>query len=567
VIVLKKPLQFFARQLACKKFPGEFMPFDYAAHGLIPSAHRLPLPGVAVPHYFPPQHLGEILDHQLKKDGTRRALVGNSGSYSYAELDREVNKACAVYKQLGIQRYDRIAVCLPNDVDIIIAFLASARIGAIWVGVNRPLAGPEKAQLLQDSAAKIFLADPPYVKEIGKETSNCPALQKVIAVDRDNRNASEWHQMLAKETGDKNIMATDIDPFEPVAIAYTSGTTGSPKGCVHSHHNVMLPGAIAVANKSYGPDCAQGVMLPLTILNLMVLAPVTAFQDGSCCVCIDGLKPEIIAEWIRKEKVGHFASVPTVIHDLLTSTTIAPADLKTLGTPDIGGASCPDTVQQLYKERFGRGIIMAYGMTEAPTIVSRTDPNKKPVNDLCGKAVEQIELVVVDANDRPLPQGETGEICVKPAETGRFARVYTTMLGYWNKPDATQKALSSGMFHTGDEGYFDANGDLFIRGRRNELIIRGGANVYPAEVERIMMQHPSVAIAAVLGIPDERLGQRVVAAIEQKPGSRVDEKQIYEFCRERLARYKVPDTIKTVDALPRNAMNKIVKPKLVPLFG
>lgn len=540
------------------------MPFDYRAYGLLASSHRLPLPaadGQAVP-----QHIGEILNRQLQKDGSRRALVGNSGAYTYTQLDSEVNRACAVFKQLGVRRYDRIAACLPNDVDIVIAFLASARIGAIWVGVNRPLAGPEKAQLLQDCGAILFLADPPYVKEIEKEIKNLPALQKVVTVDRDNRSASEWHQGLARESGEQNLMADDIDPFEPVAIAYTSGTTGNPKGCVHSHHNVMLPGAIEVFKKSYGPDCAQGVMLPLTILNLMVLAPMVAFQDGSCCVCIDGLKPEIIAQWVRKEKVGHFASVPTVIHDLLTSTAIDPDDLKTLGTPDIGGASCSDTVQQLYKERFGRGIIMAYGMTEAPTIVSRTDPNKTPVNDLCGKAVEQIEILIVDAKDQRLSQGETGEICVKAAETGRFAHVYTTMLGYWNKAEATQKALSSGFYHSGDEGYFDEHGDLFMRGRRNELIIRGGANVYPVEVERVMMMHPSVAVAAVLAVDDERLGQRVVAAIEQKQGMRVDEKEIYEFCRERLARYKVPDTIKTVDQLPRNAMNKIVKPKLRSLF-
>jgi len=542
------------------------MTFDYVAHRLMVSKHRLPLPYNGESGVANPQHIGEILEHQLKKDSSRKALVGHSASYTYAQLDREVNKACAVFRQLGIQRYDRIAACLPNDVDIVVAFLASARIGAIWVGVNRPLAGPEKAQLLQDCDAKIFLADPPYVKEIEKEFKNCPALEKIITVDRDKKDKSEWHQQLAKKSGDQNLMAQDIDPFEPVAIAYTSGTTGSPKGCVHSHHNVMLPGAIEVFKKTYAPDCAQGVMLPLTILNLMVLAPMVAFQNGSCCVCIDGLKPEIIAEWVRKEKIGHFASVPTVIHDLLTSTSINPDDLKTLGTPDIGGASCPDTVQKLYKERFGRGIIMAYGMTEAPTIVTRTDPDKKPVNDLCGKAVEHLQVLIVDANDKELPQGETGEICVKAAETGRFANIYTPMLGYWNKAEATQKALSSGFYHTGDEGYIDEQGDLYMRGRRNELIIRGGANVYPAEVERVMMMHPSVAVAAVLALDDDRLGQRVVAAIEQKQGARVDEKEIYEFCRAHLARYKVPDTIKTVDALPRNAMNKIVKPKLVSLF-
>jgi len=534
------------------------MTFDYSAHGLIESPVKLPLPGK-------PQHIGEILNCQVEQNPQGRALVGISAAYNYEELDREVNKACAALRSVGVNRYDRVAACLPNDVDIVIAFLATARLGAIWVGINRPLAGPEKAWLLKDCDASVFLVDLPYLDEVNKEQDKLPTSLTMICVDRDDHDSSQWHGMLAQHSGTENIMASDIDPFEPAAIAYTSGTTGFPKGAVHSHHNIMLPGAIEVFNQSYGPDCPQGVMLPLTILNLMVLAPMVAFQDGSCCVCIDGLKPQILAQWIKKEKIGHFASVPTVIHDLLTDKDVSAEDLKTLGHPDIGGAGCSEEVQRLYKERFGRGIIIAYGMTEAPTIVSRTDPSLPPEEELCGKAVEQVDILVVDDNDQTLPVGEVGEIVVKPAAEGRFANVYTTMLGYWNNQDATEKALSSGYYHTGDLGLFDEKGDLYMRGRSKELIIRGGANVYPAEVERVMMQHPSVLCAAVLGVEDERLGQRVVAAIEQGENA-VPEDVLSDYCREQLARYKVPDAIKTVEALPRNAMNKIIKPKLIELF-
>jgi len=340
---------------------------------------------------------------------------------------------------------------------------------------------------------------------------------------------------------------------------------------VHSHHNILLPGAIHVHKGSFGPDCPQGVMLPLTILNLMVLAPMVAFQNGSCCVCMDSLKPEDIARWVREERVGHFASVPTVIQDLLTSELVQAEDLATLGHPDIGGASIAQDCQRLYRERFGRRMTVAYGMTEAPTIVTRTDPDSDPQEELCGRAAEQLEILVVDERGQSVHQGEIGEICVKPAEEGPYANVYTTMLGYWNRPEATAAALCGGMYHTGDVGYLDERGQLFIRGRQNELIIRGGANVYPAEVERVLASHPAVADAAVLGVVDERLGQRVAAVVELSTEFNSMDKtalvaDLQSYCREQLARYKVPEQIRFVDTLPRNAMNKTVKPQLLHLF-
>lgn len=537
--------------------------FDYAAHGLIESAVKRDLPGDG------PRTIGAILDRQLLLDGKRLALVGPSARYSYEELDQHVARAAAVLHEQGIRKYDRVAACLPNDVDIVIALLACARLGAIWVGVNRPLAAPEKAFILKDSGASLYLTDAAGCEEIEPQRQNLPALKRVMRVDPAS-STSAWHGLL-KAARPEQCPVVSVDSFEPAAIAYTSGTTGQPKGAVHSHHNILLPGAIQVHKGSFGPDCPQGVMLPLTILNLMVLAPMVAFQDGSCCVCMDSLKPQDIARWVREERVGHFASVPTVIQDLLTSPLVEPGDLATLGHPDIGGASIAQECQRLYRERFGRRMTVAYGMTEAPTIVTRTDPDSDPQEELCGRAVAQVEILVVDDKDHSVPQGEIGQICVKPAQEGPYANVYTTMLGYWNRPKATAAALGSGMYHTGDVGFLDERGQLFIRGRQNDLIIRGGANVYPAEVERVLVSHPAVADAAVLGVADERLGQRVAAVVELSAEFNSMDKialvaDLQSYCREQLARYKVPVQIRFVGTLPRNAMNKIVKPQLLHLF-
>jgi acyl-CoA synthetase (AMP-forming)/AMP-acid ligase II len=312
-------------------------------------------------------------------------------------------------------------------------------------------------------------------------------------------------------------------------------------------------------------------MLPLTILNLVVLAPMVAFQAGGSCVCMDSTRPEEIARWVREERVVHFATVPTVMQDLLTSAQVDPADLATLRGPDVGGAGISGECQRLYEKRFGHRMTVAYGMTEAPTIVARTDPGSEQAEELCGRAVEQVEIVIVDDRDEPRPQGEIGQICVKPATRGLYAGVYTPMLGYWNRPDATAVALAQGMYHTGDIGYLDASGQLYIRGRQNDLIIRGGANVYPAEVERVLAGHPAVAAVAVLGIADERLDQRVAAVVELRPGAgRADAQALAEemkaHCAKQLARYKVPEQIRFLDTLPRNAMNKVIKPQLLRLF-
>jgi acyl-CoA synthetase (AMP-forming)/AMP-acid ligase II len=205
-------------------------------------------------------------------------------------------------------------------------------------------------------------------------------------------------------------------------------------------------------------------------------------------------------------------------------------------------------------------------MTEAPTAVTWTDGSVPTGPGLCGMPIPQVEIEICDESGAVLPSGEIGEICVRPTRKGEFAGVYTPMLGYWGQPEASAKALAAGRYHTGDLGFLESDGNLYIRGRRNELILRGGANVYPAEIERVLGLHSDVEAAAVLGIPDARLGERVAAVVQRSAGSSLTEEALKAHVGRELARYKVPEFIRFVDAMPRNAMNKIIKPKLRPLF-
>ncbi len=572
---------------------------DLARRGLQPAPTRPSIPGDG------PQTVAEVLDRTLAEAPEREALVGRHGRLRYADLDAAANGAARMLAGFGVRPGDRVAACLPNDVDIVVAFLACMRMGAVWVGVNRLLAPPEKSFLLHDSGAALLLATPDAVRSLGSDLDRLPGLAHVVVVDPGGAS-DEWRARLEAASG-AGRPAVEIDPFAPAAIAYTSGTTGRPKGAVHSQHNLLLPGAVSRATGRYPPGTRVGVVLPLTILNLVVLGPLTAFQLGTGCIAIDRIDPVGLAEWIRRERVGSFAGVPTIIHDLLTHPKVDPADLASLVAPEVGGAECPEEFRALYRERFGAEVRVGYGMTEAPTAVTWTDEGKAaepprseakpsgggpppgkaaeplrseakpsgggPPKDpslqsgRCGRALPQVEIAIVAADGRRVAPGEIGEICIGPARAGPWAGVYTPMLGYWNRPDATAEALRDGLYHSGDVGLLAPDGTLFIRGRRSELILRGGANVYPAEVERVIQEMPGVAGCAVLGIPDRRLGQRVVAAVEPESGASLRGEDVLAHLAPRLARYKLPERIEIVAALPRNAMRKVLKRELEALFG
>ncbi len=532
---------------------------ELARFGLIGAPEGRPIP------WDGPQTAGEVLDRALATDPGREALVGRHERLDYAGLERAVNRAAAALRRLGVRGGDRVAMATGNHPPLVVAFLATMRLGAIWAGLNRQLAGPEKRFLVDQVGASVLLGDARAVEQVAPHRGELPALRHLI--DAEPSRASEWSELMAAEAGDERPTAR-IDPFAPAAISFTSGTTGHPKGAVHSQHNMLVVVARdgLLASPVVPADSAErrGVCLPLTLLNLMILGPLGSCAFGHACVAIDRVDPVGLAEWVLRERITSTALVPTQLHDLLAHPDVDVAQLATFFRPAVGGADCPPAWREQFAAR-GFPVGQGYGLTEAPTSVTLGLPDDRPGTS--GRALPYVRVVAVDDDDAELGPDEIGEVCVGPVDDGPFAHVYTPMLGYWGDADASARALRGGLLHTGDIGSIGADGLLTIRDRKHDMIIRGGANVYPAEVERVLAQDDRVTASAVLGIPDERLGETVVAAVQLAPGAAATEDELRAHCATELAGYKVPDRIVVVDELPRTPMGKVLRRELRSLFA
>jgi acyl-CoA synthetase (AMP-forming)/AMP-acid ligase II len=512
-----------------------------------------------------PASVADVLDAGLAAGPGRDALVGRHSRFTYADLDREANRAANALAQLGVAQGDRVAASLPNHPDIVIAFLGVMRLGAVWVGVNRALTAREKVHLLADSGARVLLAEPGLSDDLAPFRPELPALGATVDVTPDGAPCL-WSDLLAASATDRPG-GVSIDPFAPAAIAYTSGTTGWPKGAVHSQHNLLVVGAVNRFARGWRALPCHAAVLPLATLNVMVIGPLLALQMAGTCVCVERADPLVIADWVEREQVQSFSSVPTIVHDLVVRPDVRPEQLRSLSYIGVGGASVPAPIAERYRARFGGEALVGYGLTEAPSVVACQVPGEPHPQGSCGRALPHLVLTIRDADDRQVGPGESGQVCVGAASDGPLAGVYTPFLGYWDRPDATGAALGGGMLHTGDVGFRDAGGTLFLEGRQNDMVIRGGSNVYAAEVERVLQSEPRVARAAVVGAPDDRLGERVVAFVQLAPGAVATPDELRRFSRGELARYKVPDEVRVVDTLEVSTTGKVVKAPLRALLA
>jgi long-chain acyl-CoA synthetase len=486
-----------------------------------------------------PTTVARVLDRPLAGDPDREALVTRARRLTYAELDRQADRAAHALADLGVRTGDRVAASLPNEADVVVAFHGAMRLGAVWVGVNRALAPPEKRWQLADCGASLLLTDEPF------DDPGVPVL-----------DVDGWRSAL--DAAVDGPIGVDVDPYAPAGIAYTSGTTGRPKGAVHSQHNLLLPGAVLVATRGYGPELRKGDCFPFTILNMAVLTTLLVSQAGGTSIVMDRIDAEGVAEWIRRERVTTWNGPPALLHSLAHMDEVDPSDLASLDEVWTGGADCPEAIRSAFQAKFGLPVLATYGLSEAPTVVAIDDrAGDDHVPGASGRPLPHLTVRIAGEDGSSLPAGQTGEVCVGPADDR-----YRTMLGYWERPDATAEALAGGELHTGDIGFLDEHGLLHVRDRKSLVILRGGANVYPAEVERVLLEHPAVAAGAVLGVPDERLGERVAAVVQPASGAEVDVDDVRAHLLANLAKYKVPEQIAVVDALPRNAMGKVVRTEL-----
>ena len=504
-----------------------------------------------------PLSLARQLARAVELAPERTALVSRSGRLSFAELDATSTRAASALAKLGLRQGDRLAVCLPNGPEIVGVLFGCWKLGAIYTGVHRVLAAPEKRFMLEDSGARLLLADPENARQVSAIQGGIDDLERIVTVPPDAEGEDEWGGLLA--TSDGALPTGEIDPLACAAIAYTSGTTGRPKGVMHSQHNALLLGAAAAERGNFGSEDTDLAVHALTILNLMVIHPLTAISTLAKLVVSDRHDAPSLARWIRDEEVVHISVVPTVLHDLLTNPEVKESDLASLRKPRTGGAGMSEATKLRFEERFGARPATSFSLTEGPNQVSRQDTGDPTPEASCGRPLPHIEVKILDEAGKEVPAGEVGEICFGPMREGDWKGVYRTMLGYWQRDEESAQTLRDGRVHSGDMGRFDAQGELFIVDRKKELIIRGGSNIYPAEIERVLLADPRVAECVVAPRPDEKYGEVVVASIQLTSSCRASEAELRALCAENLASYKIPSEFRFVSEFPRSALGKIAR--------
>lgn len=468
-------------------------------------------------------------------------LADDRHSLSYAEAGQAVDCMVSNLLALGVDPGDRVACILPNRLEIVVAFLAVQHIGAVWVGINPVLAVPEREWMLLDCSAHVVVADDTTAASID------PSRQRVLDVDHTSASSP----------------GTVASPWEPKraelgAIAYTSGTTGRPKAVMHDQHHMLLPGAVILQDRMNGVGERIGTHLPLTTLNVMILGPLLALQGLGSSLCTTRRRAHDLSEWIRDEDIEHLSTSPAIVHDLLDVVPARAPWMRRLRL-GVGGASCPEELRVTYRSRFDRDFTTGYGLTEAPSAVVQETESVMHIAGGSGRAMAHVRVVIASDDGSPLPAGEQGEICVGPNPSGRWAGEFRGMLGYWNDPVATVNARFGDLLRTGDVGWCDQDDTLYVGDRRSDMINRGGSKVSPAEVARVLLEHPAVRDCAVIGRADVRLGETVVAIVQCELGSVADQRELLEHCSRSLARYKVPAEIVVVDSVPRNAMGKVIR--------
>ncbi|KAA9153483.1 acyl--CoA ligase [Amycolatopsis acidicola] len=485
--------------------------------------------------------MSTVLDHVLRDEPGRTALVAPDRTLTYAELDAEIDRAVGALRELGLAAGDRIAVSLPNDSRIVVLFHAVLRLGGIWVGINRALTESERRAIVDDAGARLCLG----CGDLGDD--------KILVSEE------EW-RTLAAAAGPYRIRDA-ADPFAPAAIAYTSGTTGRPKGVVHSQHNLLVPGEMLTATRGYDRYLRKADCLPMTILNMLCLSTLTTSQAGGTAIISDFRHAPAVAAWLRDTRATVWNGVPPLLYDMVRDESIEPSALAGIVDLWSGGDTLSEELRAAFAKKFATPIHGTYGLTEAPTVVAIEELDGGHVPGSSGKVLPHLRVFADEVS------GEVGELCVGAASTGPYTGLYRPMLGYWRNEQATGEVLADGVLRTGDLGTVSESGEVFVKDRRKLVIVRGGANVYPAEVERIVRTAPGVVACAVLGIPDPRLGARVGIVVQTDGAGATDEAALRERCAAELSRYKVPEVWRiTADELPRNAMGKLDRPRLGELL-
>ncbi|WP_096190259.1 fatty acid--CoA ligase [Evansella halocellulosilytica] len=502
--------------------------------------------------------IGTLFEQTVQKYPNKEAVydVEKGVRYSYKEWDQQVNKLANALMDAGVMKGDKVSTYLFNTEELATAFFACAKIGAVFNPINFRLESEELKFIIQDAEPKVVLFEHVLTPKVSEIESFFPNVAFWHVDENPPSFARHYHEKVAVASNKRpNINVSENDLY---AIMYTSGTTGRPKGVMHRHRDIVEQSLILISGMKLTEKDRGLVVAPMFHCAELHCAFLPRVHIGASNVIAHHFDSKQTLQLIEDERISVFFSAPTM-WNMMLQEELSHYNLKSLRVGLYGAAPMAPALVEAIHKRFGIGLVQAYGMTEmGPAVTFLMEEEQIHKAGSAGKAILNHEIRIVRPQDvgRPeptdtMPAGQPGEIIVKGP---------CMMQGYYNRADATEKAIYKGWYYSGDIGYFDEDGYLWIADRVDDMIISGGENIYPREVEDILYEHPGVLDVAVIGEPDEQWGEKVTAIIVKKDDA-MSEAEIDDFCKnsDRLARYKRPRHYIFVEQLPRNASGKIQK--------
>ncbi|HET7046979.1 MAG TPA: long-chain fatty acid--CoA ligase [Solirubrobacteraceae bacterium] len=486
-------------------------------------------------------NFAEQLASAAEEDADRPAIKLDDHGLTYVQLDQAASRVAGMLRAQGVEPGDRVAVQLPTVPYFPIVFYGALRLGAVVVPLNPLLKNREVSYHLSDSVARVIVAWH-EVSEAARRGSEEAGVECLAVVP------GEFERLLGEADPVPEIVPRADD--DTAVIIYTSGTTGTPKGAMLTNTNLAATARTARDICDIGPGDVTLATLPLFHVFGMSSVMNAALVGRAMLTMVPRFEPGKVLEVMQRDRATLFGGVPTMFTALLHHPDRERFDISSLKVCVSGGASLPVEVLRGFDAAFGCHVLEGYGLSETTGMATFNTPDRERKPGSIGVPIGGTVIRVVDDDDRDVPRGDPGELAMR----GPFV-----MKGYWNRDDATKQVMRDGWFHTGDIAQFDDDGYLFIVDRKKDLIIRGGYNVYPRELEEVMYEHPAVREAAVVGIPHQSLGEEVGAAVALKPGAEVTPGELRLFMKERVAAYKYPRVIWLVDELPKGPTGKILK--------
>jgi long-chain acyl-CoA synthetase len=486
-------------------------------------------------------NFAEQLSAAAADDPNHPAVKLDDYVLSYGELDGAVARAAGLLRSKGVRAGDRVGMQLPNVTYFPIVYFGTLRLGAVVVPMNPLLKDREVAYHLSDSGARMMVGWQQF-EQPARAGSEEAGAECVVVVP------GEFERLL--EGADVVEQVAERADDDPAVIIYTSGTTGTPKGATLTHANVTASAEVGRELVNAGPHTVTVATLPLFhVFGMNSIMNVTVLARGLLTL-VPRFDPGKVLEVIERDRATNFGGVPTMYAALLHHTDRERYDVSSLEFCVSGGAALPVEVLRGFDEAFGCKVLEGYGLSETNGMASFNLPDRERKPGSIGVPTGGTEMKVVDDQDNEVPRGEPGEIVMR----GPFV-----MSGYWNREDATESVMRGGWFHTGDIATVDGDGYFFIVDRKKDLIIRGGYNVYPRELEEVLYAHPAVREAAVIGVPHDSLGEEVGAAVVLKEGHSATPEELREYMKEKVAAYKYPRVIWLTDELPKGGTGKVLK--------